>query len=155
MRRHKEVIQKLCELIGDNVKLYDTFLQFLRTLFCRTRNVHYCTLRTEVLMAIHDSEINSIITVDPCHKFTWCFDACIQDGKINKSKLKVLQRFLNSIKKEQRQILGDISMTLCDPHAINLIATSVITTLKKLIQLEQMPRVSEPFNTNINSDKFM
>ena len=56
---------------GSNVKLYDMTLQFLRTLFLRTRNVHYCTLRAELLMALHDLEVQDIISVDPCHKFTW------------------------------------------------------------------------------------
>ncbi len=53
-RRQAEVIQKLAEMIGTNVKLYDMTLQFLRTLFLRTKNVHYCTLRSELLMALHD-----------------------------------------------------------------------------------------------------
>merc|ERR1719464_1752372 len=69
-RRQREVIQKLAEMIGNNVKLYDITLQFLRTLFLRTRNVHYCTLRAELLMALHDLEVQDIISVDPCHKFT-------------------------------------------------------------------------------------
>lgn len=55
-------------MIGKNVKLYDMVLQFLRTLFLRTRNVHYCTLRAELLMSLHDLEISDICTVDPCHK---------------------------------------------------------------------------------------
>lgn len=55
-------------MIGKNVKLYDMVLQFLRTLFLRTRNVHYCTLRAELLMSLHDLEISEICTVDPCHK---------------------------------------------------------------------------------------
>ena len=70
-RRQAEVIQRLAEMIGSNVKLYDMTLQFLRTLFLRTRNVHYCTLRAELLMALHDLEVQDIISVDPCHKFTW------------------------------------------------------------------------------------
>ncbi len=70
-RRQAQVIQRLAEMIGSNVKLYDMTLQFLRTLFLRTRNVHYCTLRAELLMALHDLEIQDIISVDPCHKFTW------------------------------------------------------------------------------------
>jgi hypothetical protein len=53
-RRQSAVIQKLADMIGYNVKLYDMTLQFLRTLFLRTRNVHYCTLRSELLMALHD-----------------------------------------------------------------------------------------------------
>lgn len=63
-----QVVQKLTQMIGKNVKLYDMVLQFLRTLFLRTRNVHYCTLRAELLMSLHDLEISDICTVDPCHK---------------------------------------------------------------------------------------
>lgn len=55
-------------MIGKNVKLYDMVLQFLRTLFLRTRNMHYCTLRAELLMSLHDLEISEICFVDPCHK---------------------------------------------------------------------------------------
>lgn len=59
---------KLTQMIGKNVKLYDMVLQFLRTLFLRTRNVHYCTLRAELLMSLHDLDISEICLVDPCHK---------------------------------------------------------------------------------------
>jgi hypothetical protein len=81
-------------MVGKNVKLYDMVLQFLRTLFLRTRNVHYCTLRAELLMSLHDLDVGDICTVDPCHKvaplvcpctsswvslsFSW--DAVVQEG---------------------------------------------------------------------------
>jgi negative elongation factor B len=45
-------------MIGNNVKLYDMVLQFLRTLFVRTKNVHYCSLRAELLMTLHDAEVH-------------------------------------------------------------------------------------------------
>lgn len=57
MRRQGEVVQKLAHMIGQSVKLYDMVLQFLRTLFLRTKNIHYCTLRAELLMALHDLEV--------------------------------------------------------------------------------------------------
>jgi len=52
------VVQKLSHMIGNNIKLYDMVLQFLRTLFVRTKNVHYCSLRAELLMSLHDLEIH-------------------------------------------------------------------------------------------------
>lgn len=58
----------MTQMVGRNVKLYDMVLQFLRTLFLRTRNVHYCTLRAELLMSLHDLDVGDICTVDPCHK---------------------------------------------------------------------------------------
>lgn len=105
-RRQTDIVQKLAEMVGRNVKLYDMVLQFLRTLFLRTRNAHYCTLRAELLMALHDQEINEICSVDPCHKFTWCVDACIRDKYIDSKRSRELQGFLDGIKKGQEFVLG-------------------------------------------------
>lgn len=63
-----QVVQRLTQMVGRNVKLYDMVLQFLRTLFLRTRNVHYCTLRAELLMCLHELDVGDICSVDPCHK---------------------------------------------------------------------------------------
>lgn len=45
VRRNDELVKKLINMIGHNIDLYDMILQFLRTLYLRTRNVQYCTLR--------------------------------------------------------------------------------------------------------------
>nr|CAD7437390.1 unnamed protein product [Timema bartmani] len=91
VRRQGEVVQTLAHMIGNSVKLYDMVLQFLRTLFLRTRNIHYCTLRAELLMALHDLEVQDIISVDPCHKFTWCLDACIREKNVDIKRSRELQ----------------------------------------------------------------
>ena len=72
VRRQTGVIQGLTNMIGKNIKLYDMVLQFLRTLFLRTRNVHYCTLRAELLMALHDLEIHDIWWVEIAHHKISC-----------------------------------------------------------------------------------
>ncbi|XP_014218914.1 negative elongation factor B [Copidosoma floridanum] len=140
VRRQGEVVQKLAHMIGHSVKLYDMVLQFLRTLFLRTKNVHYCTLRAELLMALHDLEVQDIISVDPCHKFTWCLDACIREKQVDVKRSRELQGFLDSIKRGQEQVLGDLSMTLCDPYAVNFLANNAIKTATNLINGDGMPR---------------
>jgi len=45
VRRSDELVKRLVDMIGHNIDLYDMTLQFLRTLYLRTRNVQYCTLR--------------------------------------------------------------------------------------------------------------
>ncbi|XP_053138615.1 negative elongation factor B isoform X2 [Hemicordylus capensis] len=142
MRRQGEVVQKLTQMIGKNVKLYDMVLQFLRTLFLRTRNVHYCTLRAELLMSLHDLDISEICTVDPCHKFTWCLDACIREKFVDNKRARELQGFLDGVKKGQEQVLGDLSMILCDPFAINTLALSTIRHLQELVGQDMLPRES-------------
>uniref|UniRef100_A0A2P2I3Z6 Negative elongation factor B-like n=1 Tax=Hirondellea gigas TaxID=1518452 RepID=A0A2P2I3Z6_9CRUS len=139
-RRQGEMVQKLVHMIGRNVKLYDLVLQFLRTLFLRTRFVHYCSLRAELLMALHDKEVHDITAVDPCHKFTWCLDACIREGRVDAKRSRELQVFLDSIRRGQEQVLGDLSMILCDPYAINFLANSVIRLLHHLMNNDSMPR---------------
>lgn len=141
-RRQGEVVQKLTQMVGKNVKLYDMVLQFLRTLFLRTRNVHYCTLRAELLMSLHDLDVSDICTVDPCHKFTWCLDACIRERFVDSKRARELQGFLDGVKKGQEQVLGDLSMILCDPFAINTLSLSTIRHLQELVSQETLPRDS-------------
>ncbi|PSN42595.1 hypothetical protein C0J52_08709 [Blattella germanica] len=81
-----------------------------------------------------------IISVDPCHKFTWCLDACIREKNVDIKRSRELQGFLDSIKRGQEQVLGDLSMTLCDPYAINFLATSATKILQHLINNEGLPR---------------
>lgn len=139
-RRQGAILQRLLVMVGRNVVLYDMVLQFVRTLFLRTRNVHYCTLRVELLMALHDSEIQDITAVDPCHKFTWCLDACIREKNVDTKRSRELQGFLDSIKRGQEQVLGDLSTTLCDPYAINFLAQSALKIINHLINVEGLPR---------------
>ena len=93
VRRQGDAIQQLTKMVGKSIKLYDMVLQFLRTLFLRTRNVHYCTLRAEILMTLHDNDIHEICSVDPCHKFTWCLDACIRERFVDSKRARELQGF--------------------------------------------------------------
>ncbi|XP_014385174.1 PREDICTED: negative elongation factor B [Myotis brandtii] len=141
-RRQGEVVQKLTQMVGKNVKLYDMVLQFLRTLFLRTRNVHYCTLRAELLMSLHDLDVGDICSVDPCHKFTWCLDACIRERFVDSKRARELQGFLDGVKKGQEQVLGDLSMILCDPFAINTLSLSTLRHLQELVGQETLPRDS-------------
>jgi len=140
VRRQGEVVQKLANMIGNNIRLYDMVLQFLRTLFLRTRNVHYCTLRAELLMALHDTEVQEITNVDPCHKFTWCVDACIRERNVDTKRSREIQAFLDGIKSGKEQVLGDLSMMLCDPYAVHFLATSSLKILMNLVTSEGLPR---------------
>ncbi|XP_006776583.2 PREDICTED: negative elongation factor B, partial [Myotis davidii] len=141
-RRQGEVVLVQKQMVGKNVKLYDMVLQFLRTLFLRTRNVHYCTLRAELLMSLHDLDVGDICSVDPCHKFTWCLDACIRERFVDSKRARELQGFLDGVKKGQEQVLGDLSMILCDPFAISTLSLSTVRHLQELVGQETLPRDS-------------
>ena len=102
--------------------------------------MHYCTLRSELLMALHDREVQDVISVDPCHKFTWCLDACIRERNVDVKRSRELQGFLDAIRRGQEQVLGDLSMTLCDPFAINFLSTSAMKLVNHCVTQEGLPR---------------
>lgn len=139
-RRQNKIIQQLVEKVGDQVMLYETIVQFLRTLFLKTKNVHYCSLRVEFLMALHDEDVHDITNMDQAHKFTWCLDACIREQAVDPKRARELQNVLENIKSGQEHVLADISMVLCDPHAIHFLATSTFKILNHLITIEALPR---------------
>ncbi|XP_074596798.1 negative elongation factor B [Brevipalpus obovatus] len=139
-RRQNEVLQSLVEMIGRNVLLYDTCLQFLRGLFRETSNTFYCTLRVDLLMSLHDAEISEITSMDPCHKFIWCLDACVREKNIDPKRSRELQGFLEGVKRGQEEIIGDLAMTLSDPYAIKFLVGRTIQSLNYLANTESLPR---------------
>ncbi|XP_022672438.1 negative elongation factor B-like isoform X3 [Varroa jacobsoni] len=104
-RRQHPIVQQLVTMVGRNVVLYDMVLQSLRTLFVRTKNVHYCTLRVELLMALHDADVQDITQIDSCHKFAWCLDACVRERNIDAKRSRELQGFLDGVKPGSEQVV--------------------------------------------------
>ena len=95
-RRQNPVLKQLIEMLGNSEILYKTLCQFLRTLFLRTGISHYCTLRADLTMLLHEQD-NEIMDSDRCHKFAWCLDACIRVGGVDEKKLRELYSFLDTI----------------------------------------------------------
>ncbi|ESN96950.1 hypothetical protein HELRODRAFT_193409 [Helobdella robusta] len=143
LRRQTHSVQEVVRMVGKNTHLYEMILQFLRTIFLRTQNVHYCTFRSELLMSLHDREVSEILADDPCHKFTWCLDACIREKFVDSKRAKELLGLLDAVKWSQEHVLGDLSMVLCDPQSIHTIAASIIKNLTTCINNESLPRANE------------
>lgn len=103
-RRQSAIVQELVQMIGTSLPLYNTLLQFLRTLFLRTQISHYCTLRADLLMSLHERE-SKICDFDPCYKFAWCLDACVRAGHVDGKKSRELYSFLAGVQPGD-EILG-------------------------------------------------
>ncbi|XP_074655187.1 negative elongation factor B-like [Tubulanus polymorphus] len=139
-RRQHEIVQKLVTMVGKNTRIYEMLLICLKNLYLRSRNHHYCTLRTEVLMALHDLEIHEVCNVDPCHKFAWCLDACIREKYVDSKRARELQGFLDCIKRGQEHVLGQLSLILCDPYAMHTLGMSIMKALQHSVNTEALPR---------------
>lgn len=94
-------------------------------------------------MELHDAQINDITSMDPCHKFAWCLDACIREQNVNSkdSKHREMQAFLESIRDgDQVRVLGDVAMALNDPYAVNFLSKSILRMMNQHISNESLPR---------------
>lgn len=96
VRRQSSILCELVEMVGNSQALYNTLLQFLRTLFLRTQTSHYCTLRADMVMCLHDTG-SSICSSDRCYKFAWCLDACVRVGYVDDKKGRELYSFLEAL----------------------------------------------------------
>ncbi|XP_050023576.1 negative elongation factor B-like [Dermacentor andersoni] len=138
-RRQGAVVQRLLAMVDRSLVLYKMVVQFARNMFLRTQNAHYCTLRVDLLMALHDLEIQEITAIDRSHKFAWCLDACIREKSMDAKRSRELQAILE-VKRGQEELLCDLAMTLCDPYAINFLGQSALKSVTHLINVEGMPR---------------
>ena len=145
-QRQSEVSQTFAKLVGKSEKLYDKILQFLRTLFEHTNNTHYCTLRVNLLMEFHYSDIRYITNLDPLYNFALTLDVSMREcnignmivKNIDPKRMKKLQLHLDELKKGEE--LGDIAMALADPYAIDFLSQSIMRLLNNILRNESLPR---------------
>lgn len=139
-RRQNLLLQTLTSMVDKNVIIYDTILQFVRTFFKHTKLYHYCTLRVSLLMELHDLNITDITSMDVCHKFAWCLDACIRENTVDSKRIKELQGLLDNIKKGNENILSELAFALFDPYAVNFLVKTIMRILATQIHNEACPR---------------
>ncbi|KAJ1905434.1 hypothetical protein IWQ60_012287 [Tieghemiomyces parasiticus] len=71
----------------------------------------YCTLRFDLLMKMHESDIRAIITKDPCHQLVWFLDACYRNQVMDERRLSDMQGYLATVS-PGGPVYGEIGMVL-------------------------------------------
>eukprot|EP00742_Colponemidia_sp_Colp-10_P006623 GILJ01007097.1.p1 GENE.GILJ01007097.1~~GILJ01007097.1.p1 ORF type:complete len:559 (+),score=89.17 GILJ01007097.1:45-1721(+) len=138
-RETNPILQQLAKYVGSSVVLYHQTLHFIRTLFVNTANAAFCTLRSELLMALHDLGVAEIRDADPSHRFTWCLDACIRDECVEERRLKEMQSYFESLPANDATY-GDIAMVLHDPNACNMLLRNILSVLTELMETNRSPK---------------
>lgn len=52
-----------------------------------------CTLRSQLLMALHDRKDVELCRTEHCHKLAWIIDACLRDHVMDERRLRELNGF--------------------------------------------------------------
>lgn len=130
-----------------------------------------CTLRSQLLMAVHDSGAAELCKHDPAYKLAWCLDACLRDYQLGsvpltdarirdiKAFFQVLMRRLeqgggaggedpdqsgSSTHVEEQSIsLGEVGMILRDPPVLYMLGGEALRVLGEVVLKEELPRRSK------------
>ncbi|KAG0042611.1 Cofactor of BRCA1 [Gryganskiella cystojenkinii] len=138
-RRSHPSIKKLIEFVGGNLKLYNHIGTYLRSLFLQSNDTIFCTLRFDLLMSMHEANINQITKADPCHELVWNLDACNRTLSMDERRVDNIRKFFDKIDRDD-PVYGDIAMILNDPFTSNMIASRLLELLNENVEAGRKPQ---------------
>lgn len=141
-RKEDRVLQHLLSLIGNSVKLYNQLVSYLRNLYVSTKNPRFCTLRAELLMALHDQGVSEIVDIDGAHKFAWVLDACVRDNSMELRRIREMQSFFDTLV-EGSSTIGDVAMIIASPYASNTLLRNIFNSMVEVINRQALPKDDE------------
>ncbi|KAF9432884.1 Cofactor of BRCA1 [Entomortierella beljakovae] len=131
--------KQLLDIVGGNPKLYNHIGTYLRSLFIQTNEAVYCTLRFDLLMAMHEANLGSITKVDPCHELVWNLDACNRTLSMDERRVDNIRKFFDKVDRDD-PVHGDIAMILNDPFTSNMITSRLLALLYEATQNGRVPQ---------------
>lgn len=141
-RKLNKQLTTLIHMIGKSIKLYHITVHLLRNIFANMKNMLICTLRADILMALHDSGVSEIVDSDPCHKFAWCLDACGRDNNVELRRIQEMKSFFESIP-NGNVVIGDVAMIIANPFTSNTLLRNVYDTLVGVVKKMAIPKEDE------------
>ncbi|KAL9647174.1 hypothetical protein ABK040_004890 [Willaertia magna] len=82
-REKNQTLSNMINILGKNVLLYHRVLNYCRNQFIQSGARHFCTFRYDLLMSLHDNQIQQLHQMDYCHYFCWWLDAWIRTVHAN------------------------------------------------------------------------
>eukprot|EP00240_Pyramimonas_obovata_P015850 CAMPEP_0118938552 /NCGR_PEP_ID=MMETSP1169-20130426/26333_1 /TAXON_ID=36882 /ORGANISM="Pyramimonas obovata, Strain CCMP722" /LENGTH=297 /DNA_ID=CAMNT_0006882527 /DNA_START=56 /DNA_END=946 /DNA_ORIENTATION=- len=83
LRSGSPSLQTLMNMVIKSRKLYVEMCKFVRQYYGEKGDPAICALRSQLLMALHDSgQAAELCAHDPTHKLAWCLDACWRDKRM-------------------------------------------------------------------------
>ena len=101
---------EIIKLIGNSNRLYQFTVSHLTTLYLKTQNWFYSTLRSQLLAKLNESFNNDLVSSivsagdtqsENVQKFTAIINMCLREKKIDSKKAKELETIIESKKFEK------------------------------------------------------
>ena len=97
-KRHSIHINDIVKMIGNNGKLYFNAVNYSLKLFLNTKNWNYASIRSLLLLKLHDVDVIDLSSSENIYKFTWALNACLKERRIDTKRSKELEAIIDSKK---------------------------------------------------------
>ncbi|KAJ1947831.1 hypothetical protein FBU59_001835, partial [Linderina macrospora] len=105
-RRENQVLLDIARSINRDLHLYNATLGMIREMFTVTQDPALGTLRLDLAMVMHESDLRLITESDVCHGLAWSLDACIMRQTLDARRIHGIREFFDSIYSEN-QLYGE------------------------------------------------
>eukprot|EP00039_Didymoeca_costata_P025509 m.13649 g.13649 ORF g.13649 m.13649 type:complete len:620 (-) comp4892_c0_seq1:41-1900(-) len=140
-RRKSPEIAELVANIGSEIKLYNFVLTKIRTEFVNTGIASYCSLRADLLQALHDSGLSVFSKFDPCFKFVRSLAGCAIERNVDGPRARELCVAMD--KAGKGAVLGDLGMVITDPPVYQMLLKTCFNAISNCISARVLPAESE------------
>ncbi|KAK9806710.1 hypothetical protein WJX72_000208 [[Myrmecia] bisecta] len=100
LRGGSSMLKKMVDMVGRSVQIYKGVCELCiirykdsDSLYVGVKEAAYCSLRSQLLMALHDAGATELLAKEPCHKLAWTLDACLKERTLNEKHARELQNF--------------------------------------------------------------
>ena len=164
-RRSTKDLKDLVGYIGEEIKLYNLVLQQVRDGFASDANPAYCSLRVDLLLALHHDAAGksdakkkgaasafgarakvqpskgSISRRDPCFRFIRGLAGCTIERLVDEARAKDLYNTLTVAGEGAGDlaVLGDLGMVMMDPPVYNMLVQGCYAALSKCVADRTLP----------------
>jgi hypothetical protein len=97
LRRASASVQRLKRVVGDSKKLYLGVVMNCRMHYAEHGGSGACSLRSQLLMSLHDDEKTGLCGVDRCHRLAWLADACVRDRCLDGRRCAEIMQIIEKI----------------------------------------------------------
>lgn len=161
-RASSAALQGLVEIIGSSRSIYDAVMSQCRSSYAEKGGSADCSLRSQLLMSLHDAGGEDLCAHDRVHKLAWLLDACAKKGHIDTKSITDLSEFFQEVRPrggpnaqrnlddrasntndQSAAILGDAGMVIREPYTYNLLLSALARYIHMCASSMKMPKSSE------------
>lgn len=87
-------------VIGDDLELYQMFVHVVKVVFETDPHPSLATIRFDILMALHETEVKKIIESDQTHMLVWSLDACVRNQTLDDFRITKIRECFDGLKRD-------------------------------------------------------